>query len=169
MSVFKFDYSGGHRSISRRIDSVDKFARPLGRFDGLTRSTLTVTKVPEGRYYEDLSEDEKTQMEQAYIQAAGSADAMSVEVRRLEGDTYRLYVVGRPGARAGGPDIEIPFHEGRHRLHVYADEVFTADDAATIFLEWCQTESVDPHQYQLREFDLDAFYRQRTETDQTPP
>ncbi|MGF7120691.1 hypothetical protein [Rhodococcus sp. AG1013] len=160
--MFKFDYSGGHRSISRRIDAVEKFARPLSRFDGLTRSTLTVSKVPEGRYFEDLSAGEKALMDQVYIQAAGSADAMSVEARLLVGGTYRLYVIGRPGARVGVPTVEIPFHEGRHRLHVYADEVFTADEAAAVFFEWCQTDSVDPDRYQLREFDLNAFYEGNT-------
>ncbi|MGO4205623.1 hypothetical protein AB4Z09_28600 [Rhodococcus sp. TAF43] len=161
--MFKFEYSGGHRSISRRVDSAYKFTRPLNRFDGLTRSTLTVSKVPEGRYFEDLSAEEKALMDQVYIQAAGSADAMSVEVRLLVGDTYQLYVVGRPGARVGEPGIEIPFHEGRNRLHVYAGEVFTADEAAAIFFEWCRTGSVDPHLYQLREFDLNAFYEENTD------
>lgn len=160
--MFKFDYSGGHRSISRRVDSVDKFARPLNRFDGLTPSTLTVSKVPEGRYFEDLSAEEKALMDQVYIQAAGSADAISVEARLLVGDTHRLYMIGRPGARVGVPDVEIAFHEARHRLHVYADEVFTADEAAVVFFEWCRTGSVDPHVYQLREFDLNAFYEDST-------
>ncbi|WP_137726535.1 hypothetical protein [Prescottella subtropica] len=161
--MFKFDYASGHQSISYRIDSVDEFTQPLNRFDGLKRSTLTVTKVPAGRYFEDLSVEEKALMNEVYVQAAGSADAMSVEVRLLVGDTYRLYVVGRPGARGREPDVEIPFHEGRHRLHVYTGEVFTADEAATIFFEWCRTGSVDPHRYQLREFDLNAFYEEKTD------
>lgn len=161
--MFKFDYASGHRSISYRIDSVDEFTQPLNRFDGQTRSTLTVSKVPEGRYFEDLSAEEKTLMDEVYIQAAGSADAMSVEVRVRVGDTCRLYVVGRPGERVGGPDTEIPFHEGRHQLHVYADEVFTANEAAAIFFEWCQTGAVDASRYQLREFDLNAFYDEKTD------
>jgi hypothetical protein len=157
--MFLFVSNGGkQKMIEHRIDAPWQFGQLLSRFDGIQRSALTVSKVPEGRYYEDLSDDEKTAMSESYIQAAGSAQAMSVELRFLIDGVHRLFVIGRPGPRYGEPAVEIPFFGGKHSLTVYSEEVFTADDAAQLFFEWATNGDIDHTKHHLREFDLDAFY-----------
>ena len=158
--MFLFVSNGGkQQSIAHRIDFPWQFGQLLSRFDGMQRSALTVSKVPEGRYYEDLSDDEKTAMSESYIQAAGSARAMSVEMRYPIDGVHHLFVVGRPGPRHGEPPVEIPFFSGKRSLTVYPEEVFTADDATQLFFDWATTGDIDRTKHHLREFDLDAFYR----------
>ncbi|MDJ0407802.1 hypothetical protein QNA23_30250 [Rhodococcus erythropolis] len=153
--MFLLTFGGKRQVIEHRIDQRWQFAQPLERFDGLERSSLTVSKIPEGRYYEDLSDIEKISMSENYIQAAGSAEAMSVEVRRRgEDGTARLYIVGHPSFRNGEPDVRIPFHNGKHTLTVYSNEVFDAAEAADLFLSWVTDGRIDETAYQLREFDL---------------
>lgn len=153
--MFLLTFSGKRQVIEHRIDQRWQFAQPLERFDGLERSSLTVSKIPEGRYYEDLTDIEKISMSENYIQAAGSAEAMSVEVRRRDEDgTSRLYIVGHPGHRNDKPDVRIPFHNGKHALTVYSNEVFDASEAADLFLSWVTDGRIDENIYGLREFDL---------------
>lgn len=68
----------------------------------------------------------------SFIQAAGSADAMTVEVRFADpdGETH-LYTVGRPEP-ADGTTTLIPMSDDR-AIRVFSNETFTADEAAEIF------------------------------------
>lgn len=101
---------------------------------------------PDGRGCRDSDYDEE------YIQSAGAADAMCVEVRRVEDDgQLHHYVVGRPGDDAADTDVEIKF--GENTLRMRQSEVFGADEAAPIYLEYFQSRSI-PGEYELRELDL---------------
>jgi hypothetical protein len=89
-----------------------------------------------------------------FLQSAGSADRMTVEVRRWEGDRYVHDAIARPGAQRHDPvesSERIVF--GRHELWVDPAEVFDATTAAPLYEHYRQTGHV-PDDYTLRELDL---------------
>jgi hypothetical protein len=84
----------------------------------------------------------------SYLQAGGTAEKMSVELRRREDDgEYRFSIVGRDH------DLSEPLtetidvqaaHEPRHPA-----ELFTADQAAPVFMHYVEHQTV-PDGYTLR-------------------
>lgn len=88
----------------------------------------------------------------SFIQAAGSVDAMTVEVRLAgEDGEGHLYTVGRPEPADGSTTL-LPISDTR-AVRVHSNELFTADEAAVIFYIYYLTETVS-QPYQLRELDL---------------
>lgn len=88
----------------------------------------------------------------SFMQAAGSADAMTVEVRLPgpDGDSH-LYTVGRPEPAEATTTL-IPISDDR-AVRVFSNEIFTADEAAVIFYTYYLTDAVS-QPYVLRELDL---------------
>ena len=82
-----------------------------------------------------------------YIQAAGSLDRMTVEVRQVVDDVPRQCVVGRPGVPPGGQEI-VEWNEST--TSVMANELFRADEAGDLFVAYYATGSV-PGNYRLRQ------------------
>ncbi len=88
----------------------------------------------------------------SFIQAAGSAESMTVEVRLPDADgNGHLYTVGR-AEPADGTTTLIPISESR-AVRVFSNEIFTADEAALIFYTYYLTDAVS-QPYVLRELDL---------------
>ena len=86
------------------------------------------------------------------MQAAGSADAMTVEVRLPGPDgASHLYTVGRPEPADASTTL-IPISHDR-AVRVFSNEIFTADEAAVIFYTYYLTDAV-AQPYVLRELDL---------------
>ncbi|MBZ2196571.1 hypothetical protein [Occultella gossypii] len=89
---------------------------------------------------------------ESLMQAAGTADAMTVEVRLPGPDGEgHLYAVSRPEP-VDGTTILIPISDTR-AVRVLSNGVFTADEAAVIFYTYYLTDIVSPP-YVLRELDL---------------
>jgi len=88
-----------------------------------------------------------------YLQSAGAADGMSIEIRRLEDDEYRQYTIGRDGEGSTARDQVIVWGPNRRELTVSADEVFTADEATPVYLAYYRTGTI-PDGYSLRLLDL---------------
>ncbi|MBL1080308.1 hypothetical protein JK358_38525 [Nocardia sp. 2] len=137
-------------------ETVEDFRRPLSRLDGDDRYSLNLQTLPRPMWSEDLTDDDRLAMALEFLQCAGSADALSIEVRMLVDGASRLYTLGRPGDYTGDPSIRIPFQRGNHQLTVYPEEVFTADDAAELFFGYYRTRTI-PTEMHLREIDLEAF------------
>ena len=79
---------------------------------------------------------------------------MTVEVRLVGTDgVAHQYVVGKPGERSGEPSEVVRWDDGRHSTRVFADEVFTADEAAEVFYAYFLTDAV-AEPFVLRELDL---------------
>lgn len=83
----------------------------------------------------------------SFLQAAGSANAMTVEL----GAAGQLFTIGRRLA-APGAAILIPISDAR-AVQVSPSEVFTAAEAAEIFEHYTQTDGVG-EQFALRAIDL---------------
>lgn len=136
------------------IDSVrpypDALRFSLNRMNGASFWAYSLWRAPEGA---DLLED--IPLSDEYLQSAGSAEALTVEVRVLDDDgVAHQYVVGKEGGEPQGePTQVIRWDDGRHSTTVYPHEVFTADEAADVFYAYFLTDEV-PATYTLRELDL---------------
>lgn len=119
----------------------------LKRINGERIYSLGLWKLPEGVSLGlvDLDQD------RSYIQCAGSAERMTVEVRTVEGGIARQEVIGRPvgaaGSPTGDPTEVVPWDE--HEVRVYPNEVFDADEAGNLFVSYYETGEV-PEGYTKR-------------------
>ncbi|MCI1018624.1 hypothetical protein HWD99_08320 [Microbacterium sp. C5A9] len=122
----------------------------LNRMNGSSFWAWSLWRAPEGA---DLLDSIPTSSE--YIQCAGTADALAVEVRYLDPDgTAHQYAVGKPGTvSTSEPTETIHYDDGRHSVTVHPNEVFTADEAAVVFYTYFLTDKIS-QPYTLRELDL---------------
>lgn len=147
-------YTSNGRSHTELVDWFLPFPEQLHRLlsllDGADNSTLSLWAMPPG---ERLSDFNPETYESGYLQSAGSASGMSVEVRYLEDDgNWRQYAVGKPGGSyVGGPAEHIAY--GTYTVDVYDNEVFTADEAAPVYEAYRATGRV-PQEYLLRRLDV---------------
>ncbi len=132
------------------VHSIDKgeandIGATLARLDGTKFYSLLLWKLPPDKSLDDVSPDEDAN---EYIQCAGSADRMTVEVRRLKGGTYEQFVVGRtPNSESPGKEETIHWEEVD--TVVAPNEIFSADEAAELFRSYYTTGWV-PSIYVLR-------------------
>jgi hypothetical protein len=138
------------------VDSVrpypDQIRFTLNRMNGASFWAYSIWRAPEG-----ANLVEEIPFSEDYIQCAGSAEAMTIELRMRGTDgASHQYTVGRPeGEQSGEPSETIRWDDGRHSTRVFANEVFTADEAADVLYAYYLTDTVPPG-YQLRELDLTA-------------
>lgn len=131
---------------------VDQIRFSLGRMNGSSFWAYSLWRAPDGA---DLLAD--IPLSEDYLQSAGTADAMTVEVRVVDADgTAHQFTVGKSGGdpAAGRTEI-IRWDDGHHSTTVHPHEVFTADEAADIFHAYFVTDEI-PAPYVLRELDLNA-------------
>jgi hypothetical protein len=127
----------------------EQLARALARLDGEERFSLVLWRLPAGK---TLLEVDMAVEPQEYLQCAGSAERMTVELRELEGGVARQYVVGRlPAEQDGAPGEVVPWSD--FKAVVYPNEVFAADEAAELFGQYLDTHAVEPT-YHLRPLQL---------------
>ncbi|MFT4156464.1 MAG: hypothetical protein QM630_00825 [Microbacterium sp.] len=107
--------------------------------------TYSIWRIPEG-------ERNPMRRGSTFIQAAGSAEKLAIEARVMTSDgTAQLYAVGRPEPH-NGETTTVPISDDRV-VRVFTNEIFTADEAAVIFMTFYLTDTVS-RPYQLREIDL---------------
>ncbi|WP_431071492.1 hypothetical protein [Microbacterium phyllosphaerae] len=132
----------GYRPIS------DQLRLMLSNLDGVEKLTYIIWRATDpGKGFVTPAD-----VGDSFMQAGGSADAMTVEVRLPgpDGESH-LYTVGRPEP-ADGTTTLIPISQDR-AVRVFSNEVFTADEAAVIFYTYYLTDAVS-QPYVLRELDL---------------
>ncbi len=128
----------------------DQIRFSLNRMNGSSFWAWSLWRAPEGA---DLLDS--IPLSEEYMQCAGTAEALALEVRRLDPDgNAHQYAIGKPGGDlAGEPTEVIHFDNGRYFTTVYPHEVFTADEAAVVFYTYFLTDEVS-QPYELRELDL---------------
>ncbi|AYG02776.1 hypothetical protein [Gryllotalpicola protaetiae] len=144
------------RSSSKLSNSFrpydEQLRRELGLLDGEKRFAYLLYFVPDDAGWPDAPGFKLSKYDQEYMQSAGNAEAMTIEVRRLEDDgEFHQYAIGRPGGAADAGTVEI--HYAENTLSVPRSEVFTADQAAPIYYKYFQSHAV-PDGVVLRELDL---------------
>lgn len=139
----------------RRRPLADHLRLVLGKLDAATKFTYTAWRGPDTGSIVVRRED----VADAFIQAAGSAEAMTVEVRLPGNDgRARLYTLGR-AARTGDRTVLVPISPDR-AVRVLPEEIFTADQAAEVFTEFLRTGTV-ASVYTRRELDLSDSQSER--------
>lgn len=133
-------------------EMLDKVTTLLQQMDGVDTWCLSIWRVPKDRSDEDVPPTRNS-----YIQCAGSAEALAVEVR-VEGDDHdRQYAVGKPMTSPSDKEaVEIsytPVTAWRRSIWVARHEVYTATEAADIFAAYLKTDKV-PASALLRELHL---------------
>lgn len=131
------------------VHSIDKgeehdLTRMLSRVDGTEIYSLILWRLPDGKSIDETSPKRDAT---EYIQCAGSADRMTVEVRRLNGAKYEHFVIGR-APNGHNPGKETIHWDGVDTV-VAPNEVFSAGEAADLFLSYYRTGWV-PSNYVLR-------------------
>jgi hypothetical protein len=124
-----------------------QFSGPLGVLDGTERWHLTFYPLPEGKSYEDMRNAEIPQ----FLQAAGRADKMTLDIRKPGGQQWGVtevrYVIGHH--HEGRPPLDVAIELPNGAEMVSAPEVFEAEEAAEIFYAYYKTGDIPPG-YALR-------------------
>ncbi|UOE44954.1 hypothetical protein [Agromyces larvae] len=127
----------------------EQLHRHLSLLDGKKRFALELGALPRGKNWLDLGADYAPP---EYIQCAGSADRMAIEVREIGPDgVAHQYAIGRGGDRSGDPSETIQYAE--HQVMVYPDEVFGLHEATGLFYAYFQDGTI-PASYARRELSL---------------
>lgn len=137
--------------ISELIGAEMMVRRSPAMLDGRDYFATSLWRFPEGkRLYDSLPAGYPF----SYLQSAGSAERMTVEMRVSHGDDAVAdhFVVGHPVAdQFAEPMVEVPW-DG-HVQTVFANEVFDADEAGDIYWYYYQRDTV-PDGYSLRQLDI---------------
>lgn len=129
----------------------DHVQHMLGLLDDDEHFAWRIWWCPDDADWMFSPEKVEAEFDGSYLQAGGTAEKMSVELRRREAEgEYRFYVIGRPHDLAD-PLTEVidvqDAHEPRHPA-----ELFTADQAAPVFTHYVVHQTV-PDGYTLRLID----------------
>lgn len=126
------------------LDPRGALHRALAGLDGTGHFAVSLWRLPEGkRLWDELSGSWPFQ----FLQAAGSAQRMMVEVRQSdERGQSHLYRLQRSSS---GVDATTGIQRGAYREQVAEQECFIADEAATIFWHYYEHGTV-PQSYDLR-------------------
>lgn len=136
-------------SLGGWVDA-DEFRCRLRRFDGTERFALNLWTLPPDMDYVEAVRAGLDALE--YIQTAGRADALTVEIRKAGGSQWGVdwvrYVVGHPHSGAAEP-LDVPIVLPQSTEMIARHEVFGADEAADLFYSYYRDGDI-PNSYTLR-------------------
>ena len=140
-------YTGGSAATMDTGVGPLEFLGPLRMFDGVENWYLLLYALPDGKTFEEV----RNQVTEQYIQAAGRADAMTVETRKPGGQRWGAdwvrYTVGRQHPGDQPLDVAITLPHGDEMIS--RAEVFDANEAAQLFTHYHRTGDI-PDGYVLR-------------------
>lgn len=129
----------------------DQVRRGVTVLDGVEAFATSLWRLPEGLR---VADNIPVGYPFSYLQSAGSAERMTVEMRVSHGDDEVAdhFVVGRPVAdQFAEPLVEVPWAE--HVQTVFANEVFDAAEAGDIYWYYYQHDTV-PERYSFRRLEI---------------
>jgi hypothetical protein len=134
------------------------FSGPLHRLDGVTQWAITLLALAPGNNYVEMMENHSAE-QHLYLQAAGSADELTVEICKRGGQQWGAawvqYTIGHPHEEDAPLDITIPApNVAVSSIRINRFEVFDADEATKLFVSYYTTGDI-PEGYALRP--LEAF------------
>jgi hypothetical protein len=114
--------------------------RQLSALDGHERASFILAPLPAGKPWPDVV-DPWNELE-VYMQAGGSSNRMTIEVRRKAGDDFDQLVVGRTvsGPPSKEPTTVIEWDD--YAVTVRENEVFTAGEAIHLFSSYLDSEDL---------------------------
>lgn len=115
------DPGKAHRQIAVNINALGTES------DGAKDEAFSIYKVPDGTEYDEFPYTHE------WIQTCGTAERLTVEIRRLEADgVRRMYTVGRPSA-ANESELSEVVYNGDNAYKVLPSEALTAAEAVELF------------------------------------
>jgi hypothetical protein len=127
---------------------INEFARVLRGFNGTDQYALLLWALPPGM---DNRQAVAAGLDREYIQAAGRADEMTVEICKPGGEQsgadWVRYVVGHPHVGDAPLDVPIVLPQSTEMRSRF--EIFDADEAAQLFYSYYKTGDI-PTSYALR-------------------
>lgn len=140
-------YTGGSAATMDSGAGPLQFLGPLRVLNGTERWFLLFYPLPDGKTFEEF----RDQATERYIQAAGTAEAMTVEIRKPGGQQWGAdwvrYTIGHPHDGDAPLDVAIPLPRGDQMIS--APEVFDAEEAGQLFMAYHETGDI-PAGYVLR-------------------
>lgn len=118
-------------------DERDEVALRLPNMDGDDFWALAVWPFPDDVHFYDVDYEEASSF---FLQCAGSAESMTVEMREDTPEGPCQYVLGW-APPTGGADVQIEFDE--YAVEVHREEAFTAEQAEAVFRSYIDTGTVD--------------------------
>jgi len=118
---------------------LDQLRHDLGRMRGVDQFAYCVWAVPPRvRTWRGLYRKQGSITD--YLQSAGSASAMTVELRATQDDgSVDHWVVGKPGGSpSGAPDARVRWRDDLEEV-VRPHEVFTSEEAARVYFSYLMT------------------------------
>ena len=121
------------------LSPLDRISNVLHGLDGSDNHSLVLWHIPED-YPPRHASPRLAGRDHGgeYLQCAGSAERLAIEVRIGHGDGFTNYAVGREATREDTTLDEV-VQWSDYSLQVAATEVFTADEAIPIFEEYRRT------------------------------
>jgi hypothetical protein len=113
------------------IDGPDEIG--LHRMDGERLFSLVLWRLPPGS---DFERSDPVKNSNEYLQCAGSADRMTLELRRREGAGFAQYCIGRLPSPNATSASRVQISWAGHEVTVTPEEAFSAADAELVFLEY---------------------------------
>lgn len=122
-------------------DPIEQLSGSFGRMDGERLFAFILWAIPGDASFDDGG---KAVLESpTYIQCAGRADALTVEMREIgEAGRIRHYVLGRSAEVQGNCDITITWQ--RASTSIYHNEKWSAESAVGLFISYWKTGTVPP-------------------------
>lgn len=130
----------------------EQISRHLSLMNGSDRSAYVLWPGQPGIKPLDLYDDDVQPV--TFLQAAGTAERMSIEWKAECDGTLRQYVLGRVADHEGEPTDQVAFNDGTSVLEVYDDEVFAHAEAVRIFTYYT-AHHAPPPEYTSREIHLE--------------
>ncbi|MCV7286687.1 hypothetical protein H7J87_15270 [Mycolicibacterium wolinskyi] len=160
MNTHVLEYNGGSTIVSIGSNRGRwAFDRPLRNRDGKERWGLMLWALPPG--FDDKVPVKDLPLTE-FLQAGGSAEAMSLQIKKPGGQQwgadYVKYAVGHPHPDEEKPAVDVEIELPQETLHVTTFEVFNAEEAADLFYAYYATGDI-PHDYTLRP--LEAYTADR--------
>ncbi|QKT08848.1 hypothetical protein HUN08_17760 [Gordonia sp. X0973] len=124
---------------------------PLTVLNGDDKNHIVLKRLVRPAWPGELSKAEEDESDQTFLQAGGSAEAMTLEMRvESKGGGYTQFIVGLPfsGDQHGAEMVSIAV--GKYRYDVLPNEVFNAKQAGDVMIYYFEHDTVPPG-YTLRE------------------
>lgn len=135
-------------------NTLYSFLTPLQALDGDRKYTRLLCRLPYEADYDAYSRQDLEAAREQFIQAAGSASGMTVEIRKTDDDgATRLYTVGRAPLADTTTPPTVRIKVGEHSTNVYPNEVFAAAEAAGLFFHYYLGDRI-PDGYVLRDLNF---------------
>lgn len=149
VSTHVMEYTGGSALAMDAGSGWLQFFGPLNMLGKNGNWYVILFALPDGLTYDQMRKEKIGATE--YVQAAGTAVKMAVEICKLGGEQWGAswvrYGIGRQHEGTAPVDVVLELPLGPEMIS--APEVFAAEEAAQIFMSYYKTGEI-PDEYMLR-------------------